>query len=127
MSALDLDALSTERLNPRTIEIDRLDTASILAQLNAEDQQVAPAVRDALPVLARAVDLVLDRWQRGGRIVLFGAGTSGRLATLDAAELGPTFSVPPERYVARIAGGPAAFLEAVRGAEDDPVPGSPDT
>jgi len=76
-------------------------------------------VRAVLPNIARAVDLAHDRWLRGGRIVLFGAGTSGRLATLDAAELGPTFGVPPGRYLARIAGGPGAFQRAVEGAEDD--------
>lgn len=118
-----LDQLSTEQPNPRTADIDRLDSAALLAKLNAEDQQVAPAVRAALPDLARAVDLTLERWQRGGRIVLFGAGTSGRLAMLDAAELGPTFGVKPERYVARMAGGPSAFFQAVEGAEDDPAGG----
>ena len=113
------DQLATERPNPRTTDIDRLDTLGILERLNAEDQQVAAAVRPALPDLARAVDLALEHWQRGGRIVLFGAGTSGRLAMLDAAELGPTFGVPPDRYTARLAGGSGAFVTAVEGAEDD--------
>jgi N-acetylmuramic acid 6-phosphate etherase len=76
-------------------------------------------VRAALPDVARAVDLAEGRWQRGGRIVLFGVGTSGRLAMLDAAELRPTFGVPPERYVARMAGGIEAFQRAVEGIEDD--------
>src|SRR3979409_1060159 len=87
------DQLPTERPNPATVDIDRLDTLSVLERLNAEDQLVAPAVRAALPQLARAVDLALERWQRGGRIVLFGAGTSGRLAALDAGGLGPPFRV----------------------------------
>jgi N-acetylmuramic acid 6-phosphate etherase len=114
-----LDRLSTEQPNPGTREIDRLPTLGVLELLNDEDQRVAPAVRAALPALARAVDLTLDRWQRGGRVVLFGAGTSGRLAMLDAAELPPTFGVPPERYVARLAGSASAFAVAVEGAEDD--------
>jgi N-acetylmuramic acid 6-phosphate etherase len=114
-----LDQLATEQPNPRTADIDRLDTLSVLRRLNDEDQLVAPAVRTALPQVARAVDLALERWQRGGRIVLFGAGTSGRLALLDAAELGPTFGVPSDRYLARLAGGAGAFLSAVEGAEDD--------
>jgi len=114
-----LDRLTTELANPRTVDVDRLDTLHVLERLNAEDLLVAPAVRTALPRLASAVELALERWQRGGRIALFGAGTSGRLALLDAAELGPTFGVPPERYVARLAGGANAFLQAVEGAEDD--------
>jgi N-acetylmuramic acid 6-phosphate etherase len=113
------DQLATERPNPRTADIDRLDTLGILERLNVEDQQVAMAVRLALPHLARAIDLAFERWQRGGRIVLFGAGTSGRLAMLDAAELGPTFGVPSERYTARLAGGSGALVTAVEGAEDD--------
>ena len=117
------DRLPTEQPNPRTADLDRLDTLGVLERLNDEDQRVAPAVRSALPELARAVDLALERWQRGGRIVLFGAGTSGRLAALDAAELGPTFGVAPGRYVARIAGGPGAFEKAVEGAEDDEAGG----
>ena len=112
------DQLATERANPRTSDIDLLPTLGVLERLNDEDQQVALAVRAALPDLARAVDVALERWQRGGRVVLFGAGTSGRLAMLDAAELGPTFGVPPERYIARLAGGPQAFVHAVEGAED---------
>jgi N-acetylmuramic acid 6-phosphate etherase len=84
---------------------------------------VAAAVRAALPHVARAVDLAFERWRRGGRIVLFGAGTSGRLALLDAAELPPTFGAPPERYVGRMAGGMAAFQRAVEGIEDDPAAG----
>jgi N-acetylmuramic acid 6-phosphate etherase len=114
-----LDRLSTELPNPRTANLDRLPTLGVLERLNDEDQQVALAVRGALPVLARAVDLAVHRWQRGGRIALFGAGTSGRLAALDAAELSPTFGVSPDRYFARLAGGRGAFLQAVEGAEDN--------
>src|SRR5713226_7227729 len=119
-----LDDLSTEGANPRTVDIDRLDTVGILRRLNDEDQLVAPAVRRALPELAQAVDLAVERWQRGGRVVLFGAGTSGRLATLDAAELGPTVGVPSDRYTARLAGGEGAFLKAREGAEDDRAAGA---
>jgi N-acetylmuramic acid 6-phosphate etherase len=117
------DQLPTERPNPRTADIDRLDALGILERINDEDQHVALAVRSALPTLARAVEVALERWQRGGRIVLFGAGTSGRLAMLDAAELGPTFGVAPDRYMARLAGGAQAFQRAVEGAEDDAAAG----
>ncbi len=119
-----LDELPTEQPNPRTTEIDRLDALGIVQLLNAEDRLVPDAVSAALPDIARAVDLALERWQRGGRVVLFGAGTSGRLAALDAAELGPTFGVPAERYLARIAGGAGAFEKAVEGAEDDAASGA---
>ena len=114
-----LDQLPTEQRNPRTAEIDQLDSLGIVTLLNAEDQRVPRAVSVVLPDIARAVDLALERWQQGGRLVLFGAGTSGRLAALDAAELGPTFGVPTNRYLARIAGGAGAFEQAVEGAEDD--------
>ena len=118
------DDLSTEQSNPRTADIDQLESLGVLQRLNDEDQLVAPAVRKALPELAQAVDLAVERWQRGGRVVLFGAGTSGRLATLDAAELGPTFGVPSDRYLARLAGGEGAFLKAREGAEDDRASGA---
>jgi N-acetylmuramic acid 6-phosphate etherase len=118
-----LDALSTEQVNPRMADVDLLDTLGVLERINTEDQRVAPAVRAALPALARAVDLTLDRWQRGGRVVLFGAGTSGRLAMLDSAELPPTFGVPSERYTAHLAGSTSAFAAAVEGAEDDRAAG----
>lgn len=118
-----LDQLPTEQPNSRTADIDRLDTLGVLERLNDEDQRVADAVRACLPALARAVDLSVERWRRGGRVMLFGAGTSGRLAMLDAAELPPTFGVSSDRYVAVLAGGPSAFLRAVEGAEDDPAAG----
>jgi N-acetylmuramic acid 6-phosphate etherase len=114
-----LDRLATEQPNPRTADLDLLETLGVLERINAEDQLVAVAVRAALPAVARAVDLSLERWRRGGRVVLFGAGTSGRLALLDAAELPPTFGVPAGRYAAVMAGGSDAFLRAVEGAEDD--------
>ena len=116
---MTFDRPGTEEPNPRTVDIDRLGSLGILEKLNDEDQQLAGAVRAALPDVARAVDLALEHWQRGGRVVLFGAGTSGRLAMLDAAELGPTFGVPSDRYLARMAGGAQAFQKAVEGAEDD--------
>ena len=119
-----LDQLPTEQPNPRTADLDRLDTLALVERLNDEDRMVADAVRQALPALARAVDVAAERWRRGGRVVLFGAGTSGRLAALDAAELGPTFGVPPERYLARMAGGRDAMWRSVEGAEDDEAAGA---
>ena len=119
-----LDQLPTEQTNPCTADIDRLDTLGVLERLNDQDQRVASAVRECSSELARAVELTLERWRRGGRVVLFGAGTSGRLAMLDAAELPPTFGIAAERYVARMAGGGAAFLRALEGAEDDRLAGA---
>src|SRR5437870_310061 len=111
----NLDRLVTEQPNPATTDLDRLDTLGLLERLNDEDGRVAAAVRAALPAVARAIDIAVARWRQGGRIVLFGAGTSGRLALLDAAELGPTFDVPADRYEARLAGGIGAFQRAVEG------------
>jgi N-acetylmuramic acid 6-phosphate etherase len=119
-----LDALPTELPNPRTTDLDRLDTLDILGRIGDEDVGVAAAVRAARPEIAAAVELALERWRRGGRIVLFGAGTSGRLATLDAAELIPTYGTPAERYLARIAGGREALWRPVEGVEDDRADGA---
>jgi N-acetylmuramic acid 6-phosphate etherase len=121
---MSLDELSTEASNPDTRDIDLLDSLSIVQRINDEDQGVAAVVRAVLPRVAEAVDLALEQWRRGGRVVLFGAGTSGRLAMLDAAEVGPTFGVSSERYVARMAGGQDAFRKAVEGAEDDRAAGA---
>jgi N-acetylmuramic acid 6-phosphate etherase len=109
----------TEGRDPRTLEIDTMSTLSILEALNDEDATVAMAVRAALPALAQAVDVAVERYEAGGTIHYFGAGTSGRLALLDAAELPPTFSTDPARVVAHQAGGETAARMAVEGAEDD--------
>ena len=109
----------TEARNPRTVDIDNLPTLEVLMLLNDEDTRVAPAVRDALPALATAVDAAIERYQAGGTIHYFGAGTSGRIAILDAAELPPTFSIDKSRVVAHCAGSSAATHQAVESAEDD--------
>lgn len=109
----------TERRNPRSTDVDRLATSEILTLMNDEDATVAAAVRATIPQVARAVDELAARIARGGRLVLFGAGTSGRLAALDAAEWPPTFGTPPGLALACIAGGPAALTRAIEGAEDN--------
>lgn len=116
----------TEGRNPRTLDIDRLPTLEVLRLINAEDARVAPAVAEVLPELARAVDLAVEALRQGGRIHYFGAGTSGRIAVLDAAELWPTFQLEPGRVVAHHAGGVGALYQAVEGAEDDPELGARD-
>ncbi|WP_019813794.1 N-acetylmuramic acid 6-phosphate etherase, partial [Saccharomonospora saliphila] len=109
----------TERRNPRTTGLDRMSTAELLAAINAEDRTVPDAVRAALPELARAVDAATGALRAGGRVHYVGAGTSGRLAVLDAAELAPTFNIDPDWFVAHHAGGERALRNAVENAEDD--------
>ena len=109
----------TEDRNPRTAGLDRMDTRRILEILNDEDRTVGVAVARALPEIGRVVDLAVEVLARGGRLVYLGAGSSGRLAALDAAEVPPTFGFPPDRVIAILAGGDAALLHAVEGAEDD--------
>ncbi len=108
----------TERANQRSAEIDRASTEQLLETINAEDAGVAGAVRDQIPPIARALDAIEQRWNAGGRLFYCGAGTSGRLGVLDAAECPPTFGTPPERVQALIAGGPAALVRSIEGAED---------
>lgn len=116
----------TEERHPGTVGIDALGTLEVLRLINAEDAGVARAVADVLPSLARLVDAAVAAVDAGGSIHYVGAGTSGRLAVLDAAELRPTFNVPPGLVVAHHAGGPAALLEAVENVEDDADQGRSD-
>ncbi|MBC8136023.1 MAG: N-acetylmuramic acid 6-phosphate etherase [Fibrella sp.] len=109
----------TEQPNPRTENLDRLPTVELLRRINEEDATVTDAVRKCLPQIARAVDAVSDCLRRGGRLIYVGAGTSGRIGCLDAAECLPTFGVSAERVFGIIAGGERALLKAVEGAEDD--------
>jgi N-acetylmuramic acid 6-phosphate etherase len=110
----------TEAVNPRTARLDEVPTAELLRLLNDEDARVPAVVAAVLPELAALVDEAVRRVRAGGRVHYFGAGTSGRMAVLDAAELPPTFGVAPgEVVVAHQAGGPGAFTDAVEDAEDD--------
>ncbi|MFB6721900.1 N-acetylmuramic acid 6-phosphate etherase [Kribbella sp. NPDC056345] len=116
----------TEQRNPRTLAIDAVGTSEILRMVNAEDASVAGAVAVVLPQLAEAVDRAVEAVRRGGRVHYFGAGTSGRLAVLDAAELLPTFHVPDGLVVAHHAGGMEALLRAVENVEDSEQGGADD-
>ncbi len=109
----------TEERHPGTGGLDAMSTLELLRTLNAEDALVAPAVAQVLPQLASAVDLTVERIRAGGTVHYFGAGTSGRLAVIDAAELLPTFNAPAGLFVAHHAGGPAALVAAVENVEDD--------
>lgn len=116
----------TEARNTRTADIDVVPTLQALEQINAEDHIVASAVRAVLPELAAAVDAALVRYRAGGRVHYFGAGTSGRIAVADAAELPPTFSSPPDRVIAHHAGGTATVGLAAEQVEDDAEAGAAD-
>ena len=116
----------TEQRNPRSMGIDRRSTLEILQIMNEEDAAVTQAVKQALPAIAEAVELITQRLRGGGRLFYVGAGTSGRLGILDAAECVPTFSVPPELVQGVIAGGEQAIVLSVEGAEDRPELGSSD-
>ncbi len=108
----------TEQVNPRTTGLDQFSTLEIVEAMNAEDATVAGAVRRALPAIARAVDEIVERMRRGGRLIYIGAGTSGRLGVLDAVECLPTFGTEPGQVIGLIAGGEPALTQAVEGAED---------
>lgn len=122
----DLDGLATEGANPRTKDLDLLSVEDMLRVMNAEDRRPAEAVGEVLPALARAVSIAAERMRTGGRLLLFGAGTSGRLGVLDASELPPTFGVAPSLVRGFIAGGDRALRDAIEGAEDDPALGAAD-
>jgi N-acetylmuramic acid 6-phosphate etherase len=109
----------TEQPNPSTNELDRLGTVDLLHRINDEDRRVAWAVEREIDAIAAAVDAIADRLRAGGRLHYFGAGTSGRLGVLDASELPPTFSTPPDLVVGHIAGGARALSAAVEEVEDD--------
>jgi N-acetylmuramic acid 6-phosphate etherase len=113
-------SLTTEAVNPASARIDEMSALDIVRLMNAEDAGVAAAVATEAEAIARAIEGVTERIRRGGRLVYIGAGTSGRLGVLDAAECPPTFSTPPELVVGVIAGGSTALVRAVEGAEDDP-------
>ena len=118
-----LEKLLTEQLNPASASIDTLPTEQALRIVNAEDQKVAAAVEREIPSIARAVDAIVAALQKGGRLFYLGAGTSGRLGVLDASEIPPTFSAPPEMVRGIMAGGEAALSRATETTEDDPAIG----
>lgn len=110
---------TTESLNPSSSGLDTMSALEIVTLMNAEDALVPEAVQPALPVIAAFVEAAAERLRRGGRLFYAGAGTSGRLAVLDAVECVPTFSVPPTLVTPIMAGGDEALTHSVEGAEDD--------
>lgn len=111
--------MSTETRNPRSKHLDRLDARGIVDLMNAEEAIVMRAMEANAATIAEAVERAAETFRRGGRIIYVGAGTSGRIAVMDAAEMPPTFSVDPERFVAVVSGGQSAEAKANEGAEDD--------
>ncbi|WP_214412292.1 N-acetylmuramic acid 6-phosphate etherase [Sphaerisporangium fuscum] len=115
---------TTEQSDPRYRQIDRLPTDEIARLMNAADSTVPAAVAAAVPQISAAIDEIAARMRQGGRLLYVGAGTSGRLAVLDASECPPTFGTDPEVVRGIIAGGPAALTRSVEGAEDDAEAGA---
>ncbi|HEX6057847.1 MAG TPA: N-acetylmuramic acid 6-phosphate etherase [Gemmatimonadaceae bacterium] len=126
MSADFRDPRITERRNPRTAEIDLASPEEIVALLNAEDRTIPDAVATQRAEIARAIVAAEETFRGGGRLFYFGAGTSGRLGVLDAAECPPTFGTDPEMVQGLIAGGERAMFRAQEGAEDSPEGGARD-
>lgn len=116
----EIQHLVTEQRNPRSMDIDQASIPEALALINAEDATVAAAVREEIPHIAKAVELVETALRGGGRLFYVGAGTSGRLGVLDAAECPPTYGTDPSMVQGVIAGGERALVRAVEGAEDRP-------
>lgn len=120
MSSIPGTELANEKLAP----LDEMTTLAMLEHFNTEDAHVPVAVRAELPAVARAVDAIAERLGRGGRLILVGAGTSGRLALMQAAEAPPTFGIPPTLVIAVMAGGSDALARPKEGAEDDLAAGA---
>jgi N-acetylmuramic acid 6-phosphate etherase len=115
----EISALTTEAVNPRTVDLDRRTVREVLTLINDEDQSVPGAVQREIDAIAHAVELVVARLERGGRLFYVGAGTSGRLGVLDAAECPPTCGTDPTLVQGIIAGGHQAVWRAIEGAEDE--------
>ena len=115
---VDLKGMTTETRNPRTMQLDQMSELEIVTVMNEEDARVPLAIAMCLPQIAQAAAWAVEAFEQGGRLFYMGAGTSGRLGVLDAAECPPTFGVPQGMVVGLIAGGEKAFIVAVEGAED---------
>ena len=123
---IDRGDLITEQRNPASAALDRGDVAAGFDIINTQDAGVAAAVANAKPQICAAVELIADRLRIGGRLIYLGAGTSGRLGVLDAAECPPTFMTDPNMVRALIAGGPDAMFRSIERAEDDAEAGRND-
>jgi N-acetylmuramic acid 6-phosphate etherase len=119
----NLRSLDTEKPNPASAGLDRMSSLALVRVINRQDAIVAPAVRKALPQIARAIDLIVPRLEKGGRLIYVGTGTSGRIAALDAAECPPTFGISSRRVQFIMAGGRRALGKASEASEDSRADG----
>lgn len=122
----EIKDLVTEKRNPATLDIDSKSTFQILKLINAEDKKVPKAIEKVIPQVAKAVELIVKTFKKGGRLFYIGAGTSGRLGVLDAAECPPTFGTSPRMIKGIIAGGKRSLIRSKEGAEDDVKAGTLD-
>ena len=120
----DRGYLLTEQINPNTQTLDQLSTLEMVQVFNQEDQRTVDAIAKAAPMLAAAIDRTAESLRDGGRLFYIGAGTSGRLGVLDAAECPPTFCTPPKMVQGILAGGPPALLRSSEALEDLPEDGA---
>ncbi|MRH41269.1 N-acetylmuramic acid 6-phosphate etherase [Aquibacillus halophilus] len=109
----------TETLNKNSLTIDEMEPIDIVTLMLNEDKAIDQGVRQALPQIAKAIELIVEQWKQGGRVFIVGAGTSGRLGVLDAVELGPTFSIEDDRWIGLVAGGKEAMWSPLEQHEDD--------
>ncbi len=123
---VDLSKIKTESVNEKTLNIDTLDTLSIVSLINDEDKVVAYAVEKEKKKIAKLIEKVVEAFDKGGRLIYMGAGTSGRVGIIDAVECRPTFGVSDEMVFCLMAGGINAFVKAVEGAEDNKELGKSD-
>src|ERR1700733_9231241 len=123
---MTLQNLLTEAINAATTDLSTLSTLGVLQTMNAADSGIAQSVAAEIPQIGQVVDAIVAAIDRGGSMVYIGAGTSGRLGVLDAAECPPTFNTPPELVRAIIAGGDAALRRSSEAAEDQPESGARD-
>lgn len=119
-----LATLTTEEVNPRTLDIDRADARGIVGMLHAEDVTISGAIATELDHVAEAVEMVADALRSGGRLIYVGAGTSGRLGILDSSEMPPTYGTDPIVVQGIIAGGQGAVFRSIEGAEDSSEAGA---
>ena len=121
-----LSQLTTEQPHENTQNIDQLSSEQIMILINNEDSLITDAIRELIPLIARVADLVMEAFQKGGRLFYIGAGTSGRIGILDASECPPTYGTDPSMVQGLIAGGFRAVKEAIEGAEDSEELGEQD-
>jgi len=122
----NINQLTTESRNPDSTNLDEMSIPAIVTLMNQEDAKVSQSVQSQIPAIAQAVALIVAAFKAGGRLIYLGAGTSGRLGVLDAAECVPTFGTDPAMVRGLIAGGQKAMTVAVEGAEDSPTLGAQD-